>query len=150
MPNIKITNDVRHGVRRSIMRFNRQEGFTLIELMIVVAIIGILAAIAYPAYTSQVKKTQRTDAKAALLAAAQSLERCFTEYNAYDNAACPALSATSSEGYYSITATTLAATSYSLTAAPISGAVIDDTECTTFTIDNKGAQSSTPAGSQCW
>jgi len=125
-------------------------GFTLIELMIVVAIIAILAAIAYPAYTSQVRKTDRSDAKAALLAAAQSLERCYTEYNAYNNAACPALSATSSEGYYGIAATTLTASSYTLTATPIAGAVVGDTECATFTLDNKGTQASTPAGSQCW
>ena len=72
------------------MNAMQQRGFTLIELMIVVAIIGIIAAIAYPAYTSQVMKTQRSDGRAALMAAAQSLERCYTEFNAYNSGACPA------------------------------------------------------------
>jgi type IV pilus assembly protein PilE len=127
-----------------------QGGFTLIELMIVVAVIGILAIIAYPAYTSQIMKGQRTDAKAALMSAAQNLERCYTEYNAYNNAACPALPARSPEGYYSIVATALTASSFTLTATPISGAVAHDTDCMSFILDNKGAQSSTPSGNQCW
>lgn len=134
----------------SFSRRMRSNGFTLIELMIVVAIIGILAAIAYPAYTSQIMKTQRTDAKDALLAAAHNLERCYTEYNAYNNAACPAVPATSNEGYYSITVSALSASGYTLTATPISGAVVNDAECKTFTIDNKGAQDSTPSGGNCW
>jgi len=130
--------------------FRVQSGFTLIELMIVVAIVGILAAIAYPAYTSQVMKTQRTDAKTALMTAAQNLERCFTEHNAYDDGACPALPATSPKGYYSIVATTMTASSFALQATPISGAVVNDTDCATFTLNNLGAQGSTPAGNQCW
>ena len=150
MPNIKMNKIVRDEKTRTPLRSTRQGGFSLIELMIVVAIVGILAAIAYPAYTSQIKKTQRSDAKDSLLAAAHSLERCYTEYNAYNNAACPALSATSSEGYYSIDATTLTASSYKLEATPISGAVVNDKDCETLTLDNKGIKSSTPAGNQCW
>ena len=131
------------------MSIHRQKGFTLMELMTVVAIIGILASIAYPAYTSQVRKTQRSDAKTTLLTDAQTLERCYTENNAYNNAACPALPAASQEGYYSIVATNLTADSYTLQATPISGAVKNDGDCKTFTLDNKGIKTSAPK-TDCW
>ncbi|WP_411687475.1 type IV pilin protein [Acinetobacter indicus] len=54
---------------------NRQTGFTLIELMIVVAIIGILAAIAYPSYQQHVRKTKRTDMQASMLQIASQIQR---------------------------------------------------------------------------
>ena len=144
MSNIKTTRYAGNGIKLS------NSGFTLIKLMIVVAIVAILAAIAYPAYTSQIMKSQRSDARAALLAAAQSLEKCYTEYNVYNNAACPALPASSPEGYYSIAATTLTASTYTLTATPQSGAVNNDKECLTIMLDSKGAKTSTGTGSQCW
>lgn len=126
-----------------------RRGFTLIELMIVVAIIAIIAAIAYPSYQNQVITAQRADAKTALLTAAQTLERCYTEFNAYNSASCPALAETSGEGYYEIAVATTAST-FTLTATPVAGAVLRDTECTTLTLDNRGAQGSTPAGGDCW
>lgn len=64
-----------------------QRGFTLTELMIVMAIIGTLAAIAYPTYTDQVRKGNRVEGKAALMRASQSMERFFTARGRYPSVA---------------------------------------------------------------
>ncbi|WP_355661990.1 type IV pilin protein [Halomonas salifodinae] len=66
----------------------RQAGFTLIELMIAVAVVAILASIAYPSYTRYVERSKRTDAHAGLMDAAQVLERCYTVYSSYNNGSC--------------------------------------------------------------
>ena len=59
-------------------------GFTLIELMVTVAIVAVIAAVALPAYTEQVARTRRGDAQAALLSTAQWLERQYTLNSAYN------------------------------------------------------------------
>lgn len=64
-------------------------GFTLIELMIVVAVIAILAAIAYPSYQNQVRKARMGQAQADLLELAQFMERCFVANNTYAGCALP-------------------------------------------------------------
>lgn len=65
----------------------KQRGFTLIELMIVVAIVGILAGIAWPSYQEHVRTTRRADAQGALMGLAQAMERHYTENGTYKKAA---------------------------------------------------------------
>lgn len=129
-------------------------GFTLIELMIVVAIVGILAAIAYPSYMEYVRKGNRTDAKTTLLQVSQTLERCFTQYSAYNNASCSVLnggSVNSAEGFYTIGVVS-AATTYTLTANPVAGKTqAGDAKCTTLSLNNLGVKGATgTATAECW
>jgi len=66
----------------------RQAGFSIVELMIVVAIIGLLAGIGVPSYRDYVNKAKRTEGKAALTAAAARMERYYTQNNCYPSSAC--------------------------------------------------------------
>lgn len=68
----------------------RQKGFTIIELMIVVAIVGILGAVAIPSYTEYVRRGHRADARAGLLQAQLWLERAATATGVYPTGALPA------------------------------------------------------------
>lgn len=63
---------------------SRQKGFTLIEVMVVVAIIGVLAAVAYPSYKEYSARARRAEARAILIASQQWMERFYTENFRYD------------------------------------------------------------------
>lgn len=138
------------------------KGFTLVELMIVVAIVGILSAIAYPSYRESVIKAHRTDGKAALLAAAQAMERYYTENQNYASANLATIyRTTSEEGYYDltfsggVTVNPIANTnSFTLEAAPTTkGGQNGDTRCGTFTLTHtgvKGVASASLTAAECW
>lgn len=125
----------------------RHSGFTLIELMIVVAIVAILAAIAYPSYTRYVEQARRADGKAALLDAAQRLERCHTQTNAYDDEDCT-FAAVSPDGFYAIAATVQQPMTFTLTATP-QGAQANS-PCGTYTLDSDGTRGSGGDNDRCW
>lgn len=135
-------------------------GFTLIELMIVVAIVGILAAIAYPNYQEHVRKTRRADAQTALMELSQFMERHYTANGKYLTAAnaAPVLPFTEapkdgSTKYYDLAfpaGTAPTATTYTLEAAP-KGAMANDV-CGTLRLSNTGAknQAAGQTLATCW
>ena len=142
-------------------QLQRQDGFTLIELMITVAIVGILAALAYPSYTNHVVKTRRGAATACLTELAQWMERNYTSCLRHDvtGAACgtamtsaqlPAMSCRADLGNnyaFSFTANPTA-TAYTLQAVP-GGAQARDTRCGTLTLTQTGARGAA-AATGCW
>ncbi len=123
-------------------------GFTLIELMIVVAIVAILISVAYPSYQDQVRKARRSTAQGSLVELASFMERYFTENNTYVGAVLPfAQSPKSGTSYYALTlpGASLTATAYVLTATPSTAQSADS--CGTMTLAQTGAK--TPAAN-CW
>jgi type IV pilus assembly protein PilE len=152
-----------------------QTGFTLIELLIAVAIVALLAAIAVPNYTQYVERARRSDATTGITKIAAELERCYTQFSAYNNAGCTfgfasngaLINATyagltagivSEEGDYDLTiaavAGSTAAQSYQLTAtATADGSQANDANCVTFTLTHLGQKNSTPGPettTNCW
>lgn len=128
---------------------NISKGFTLIELMIVVAIVGILAAIAYPSYTEYVKRTHRSEIASLLSEQTQTLERFYSK-NSGTYVGATGLSGGNS--YYTIVST-LNAQDFSL-AATGKGIMLND-KCGVFTITNTGARTNPGAtngttSKDCW
>lgn len=124
-------------------RMDRRKGFTLIELMIVIAIIGVLAAIAYPSYVRYVERTQFNDGRAGLLVAAQGLERCYVTNMSYRTTRdgeiidCP-IPARSPEEFYRLELeVTDGGRGYLLSAVGRAGRVLGG-QCGQITLDQTG------------
>lgn len=118
----------------------RTRGFTLVELMVTVAVIAIIASIAYPSYQEQIRKTRRSEAKAALMDAVAKAERHYTQFGNYGGTI--ALPATTENGYYAIAltaATTASPQTFSVTATRAGQQASD--KCGNFTIDQTQAKS---------
>ena len=121
-------------------------GFTLIEVLIVVAIMGILAAIAYPQYGSYVSKARRSDGHLALLQEVQTMERCKSTRYSFAN--CSLANGVSPESYYALSLVSASST-YTITATG-QGKQAQDSECATMTINHLGVRTPDPDLSNCW
>lgn len=133
------------------MKHNK--GFTLVELMVVIAIIGLLAAVGYPAYTKHVIKAKRSDAIRSLALLAGRMEAYYDVKDTYGGATVNSAgtgtvgSNKSEEGYYTLSISSNNANGYVLTATP----TFSDPDCTTLTLDSLGKKGATGANAaSCW
>lgn len=137
----------------------KTSGFTLIELMIVVAIIGIIAAVAYPSYQEYVRNAKRADAETALMELAHFMERYYTANGRYvdgdgDEPDLPFSQAPRDGGTktydIALVEASTSATAYVLQAVP-TGSMAND-KCGTLTLANTGAkgQKTGMTLAECW
>jgi type IV pilus assembly protein PilE len=144
----------------------KQNGFTLIELMITVAIIGILTSVGYPSYQSHIKKAKRSEAQAALVSMATAMEQWRVENNnsycgvssAIPAPTCPTLAASDifavqvpTDGgtkTYDLDFDTAPTQSYYKLKATPSGTQVGD-DCGDLTLDSTGVKASS-IGADCW
>ena len=131
-----------------------QAGFTLIELMVVVAIIAIIGLIAFPAYQDSVRKARRSEAKTTLAAEAAAQEQFFLTYKSYTTGLL-STSGTTENGHYDIAISRPVTTNtrnYLITATP-NGDQVND-KCKNFTLTHLGAKGvnggTITDATECW
>ena len=135
-------------------------GFTLIEVMVTVAIVGILAAVALPAYKEQISRGKRADVQAALIEDAGYMQRYYSANNTYSDASNPAAlpvqqSPRDGTKAYDISIVTAKtdAKGFELQAVPVAGGSMANDKCGEFHYDSLGQKTVTGSGqttATCW
>lgn len=144
----------------------RQKGVTLIEMLVVIAIIALIAGFAYPSYMRYVIDTKRTAATSILLQVAERQQQFFMDNKQYTNdltslgfAANPLVigddgrtmaDAADSASVYSVSLSNVAATTYTVTAAPLHQQAARDVDCGSLTLNQAQLKGSSGGGSDCW
>lgn len=139
------------------LSMRRPAGFTLLEMLITVAVIGILARFAYPSFVEQIRKSRRSDAMDALAAVVQQQERWRSNNSTYASSLTGAwpgtglgLTSASSGAYYTISVSGTSATAYTATATAVSGkSQASDSGCTAMSVVYS-AGSLTYSPTSCW
>lgn len=152
-------------MQRNVIVWQRQRGVTMLELLIVVAIIAIVSAFGYPSYMQYVVNTKRTAATSALLQVADRQQHFFMDNKTYAGdltdlgfAADPwviteegmSTAAGNSDAVYSISLSGIAATTYTITAAPLHAQLDRDGDCGSLTLDQAGVRGNSGGGANCW
>ena len=137
----------------------KQQGFSLTELMVTVAIVGIIAAVAVPSYQNHMRENRRALAGACLVELSQFMERAYTSSMAYNlnNGVATVLPASDCQQTLNTTYTftlVAAASTYTLSAAP-KGAQSSDSQCGTLSINQAGIRAAAGNSSaaqikKCW